>query len=249
MLVRRAGCGRGIGVVPLRAALVSLAVAVVAGCAGWGRQEPAEDIPSAPTEPVPAPGATVEPPPPRSPPSAPPIAALDAAHAEVVLLEHRHVPGRTLAALAPGEIGYYLDVLVARLRQHFGATGLVLERDVERVRLVLPPSAAYEHGSVRPGPELLGWLQRLHGVLAPFEQTLVSVHGHTDGSGEAAVNRRLSLERARAAAEVLAGLGISRSRLVVFGHGADRPVAADDTPQGRARNRRVEVWIDPLLRE
>jgi OmpA-OmpF porin, OOP family len=69
----------------------------------------------------------------------------------------------------------------------------------------------------------------------------ISVEGHTDSTGSDAYNSQLSQRRARAVAEYLAAHGVSSSRLRPVGMGESHPVASNDTREGRALNRRVEV--------
>ncbi len=69
----------------------------------------------------------------------------------------------------------------------------------------------------------------------------VEIQGHTDNIGSAAYNMKLSLRRAQAVADYLISHGISPSRLTVKGYGFTRPVASNDTPEGRALNRRVQI--------
>ena len=69
----------------------------------------------------------------------------------------------------------------------------------------------------------------------------VEIQGHTDNIGSAAYNMKLSLRRAQAVANYLIKHGISPSRLKVKGYGFTRPVASNDTPEGRALNRRVQL--------
>ncbi len=71
----------------------------------------------------------------------------------------------------------------------------------------------------------------------------VEIAGHTDATGSAEVNRRLSLARARAVMMYLARKGIAPERMEARGYGPDRPIATNGTPEGRARNRRVELSI------
>jgi OmpA family protein/glucodextranase-like protein len=76
---------------------------------------------------------------------------------------------------------------------------------------------------------------------APRE--VVVIEGHTDSIGTAEANRRLSVRRAEAVAEYLSQRqGVLRGRLVVEGHGEARPVAGNDTEDGRELNRRVEIY-------
>jgi OOP family OmpA-OmpF porin len=82
-------------------------------------------------------------------------------------------------------------------------------------------------------------LARLIGASGEGRRWLIE--GHTDSSGGAAHNRRLSARRAQAVVEWLAGQGIPPDRLQAVGHGPDRPVASNASPDGRALNRRVEA--------
>jgi outer membrane protein OmpA-like peptidoglycan-associated protein len=71
----------------------------------------------------------------------------------------------------------------------------------------------------------------------------IEISGHTDNTGSAAINLRLSGERAKAVVDYLTGKGIDRSRLTSRGYGSTQPVADNSTSQGRAKNRRVEFKI------
>ena len=73
--------------------------------------------------------------------------------------------------------------------------------------------------------------------------TDVTIYGHTDNTGTRAVNERISKERADAVANFLVGQGISRSRLTTEGLAFFQPVADNSTAEGRAQNRRVEIYI------
>lgn len=74
-------------------------------------------------------------------------------------------------------------------------------------------------------------------------QTNVQIYGHTDNTGSLAVNQRLSKERANSVMNYLMNSGVSSSRMVSDGFDYQFPVASNDTPEGRAQNRRVEVYI------
>ncbi len=73
--------------------------------------------------------------------------------------------------------------------------------------------------------------------------TDITIFGHTDNTGTREVNTRISKERAEAVANFLVGQGISRSRLTTEGLAFDQPIADNSTAEGRALNRRVEIYI------
>ena len=73
--------------------------------------------------------------------------------------------------------------------------------------------------------------------------TDVTIYGHTDNTGTRAVNERLSAERANSVANYLVSQGINRGRIKTEGLAYDQPVADNSTAEGRAQNRRVEVYI------
>lgn len=74
-------------------------------------------------------------------------------------------------------------------------------------------------------------------------ETDVTIYGHTDNTGSRSVNERVSLERAQSVAKFLAENGIVASRTTVEGLAFDVPVGDNATAEGRAQNRRVEVFI------
>ena len=76
-----------------------------------------------------------------------------------------------------------------------------------------------------------------------YADELVIVSGHTDSRGSAESNEVLSLRRAIAVKNYLAGAGVSVSRMLAFGFGERQPVATNATSEGRARNRRVIINI------
>jgi OmpA-OmpF porin, OOP family len=80
-------------------------------------------------------------------------------------------------------------------------------------------------------------------VLKAYPEAEVVVEGHTDTTGDAADNQRLSLERADVVKAALVARGISADRVKTAGIGQDRPVASNDTVEGRARNRRTELIV------
>jgi K(+)-stimulated pyrophosphate-energized sodium pump len=79
------------------------------------------------------------------------------------------------------------------------------------------------------------------GILKEFPAVTVALDGYTDNLGAARSNVRLSEARAQTVMAALAAAGIDASRLKSAGHGADKPLADNGTPEGRAQNRRTEL--------
>lgn len=79
--------------------------------------------------------------------------------------------------------------------------------------------------------------------MADLPDTDITVIGHTDNTGTAEVNERISGQRAASVANLLAAQGIATSRLKAEGHSFNEPVADNSTKEGQALNRRVEVYI------
>ena len=84
-------------------------------------------------------------------------------------------------------------------------------------------------------------VRKLASAFAGEQKTAILVVGHTDASGSAQTNQKLSERRARAVASILAEQGISAERMYFQGAGASRPVADNSDPLQRGKNRRVEI--------
>jgi outer membrane protein OmpA-like peptidoglycan-associated protein len=93
--------------------------------------------------------------------------------------------------------------------------------------------------ALRPGSGSV--IEEVVKLLQSLPALRVEVQGHTDSQGTAAHNQELSTRRAQAVARALALYGIDAARLSAKGYGAERPLADNETEDGRARNRRVEL--------
>ena len=92
-----------------------------------------------------------------------------------------------------------------------------------------------------PGEE--GKIGRIAEILKTVPERSFLVEGHTADVGTVEGQMKLSVERAEVVAELLRKSGIAPERIMYAGRGATRPVAPNDTPEGRALNRRVEITI------
>ena len=88
-----------------------------------------------------------------------------------------------------------------------------------------------------------GEVDNLAAILKTYEDVNIAIEGHTDNTGNAAMNEKLSLARAEAVKARLESTGIDASRISAAGFGSASPRETNDTPEGRAMNRRIEVRI------
>lgn len=150
-------------------------------------------------------------------------------------------------ALASPDVGYFIDVHEARLRQVLANTPVHMQRGDGQIRLVIPGSMSFGTNSAEIMEAVRPVLRDIAVVLVEFDKTLVSVLGHTDDRGDAAYNRTLSERRAVAVALFLARHGVAKDRLVGIGYGEEQPVAESDTETARTANRRIEILIEPVV--
>ncbi len=87
-------------------------------------------------------------------------------------------------------------------------------------------------------------IEKLAAFLKTYKELTVNIEGHTDSLGPAEYNKRLSIRRARAVADRLIELGVEADRVSAQGFGEERPVASNDTEEGRAQNRRVVTVLE-----
>jgi len=92
-------------------------------------------------------------------------------------------------------------------------------------------------------PEAKAVLNEAAALLGKHDRVVVEIAGHTDSKGSEEYNQGLSERRANAVRDYLTGKGVKASRLSARGYGESRPVASNDTDEGRAENRRVEMVI------
>jgi len=92
-------------------------------------------------------------------------------------------------------------------------------------------------------PESYNSLNKLVNLLRENPKVRIEVSGHTDNIGSATTNKTLSRNRALSVRNYLISQGIAGERVNYDGYGFERPIAPNDTPDGRAANRRVEIEI------
>lgn len=86
-------------------------------------------------------------------------------------------------------------------------------------------------------------LKNITAILKAYPNVRLKMGGYTDNTGDAAVNKKISNERANAAVQELVKLGVNAKRLEAEGYGPEHPIASNDTPEGRAQNRRIDIRV------
>jgi outer membrane protein OmpA-like peptidoglycan-associated protein len=140
----------------------------------------------------------------------------------------------------------WLDDYEPRLRVAIKDSNLQLERREDVLVITAPVEGSFNPD--RPAmllPVTLGPFTRVAKILEVDPKTAVLVLGHSDTSGAAPANVKLSQERAQAVAAIFRLSGLQRDRLMLRGMGGDAPRAANDSVEGRALNRRVELLVTP----
>ncbi len=142
----------------------------------------------------------------------------------------------------------------ARIRQQFASVEKIFSREEAQVlregndiiiRLV---GLNFAVGKAAIEPQYFGLLTRLQQAVNTFPECTVTVEGHTDSFGSNESNQKLSQERAEAVRQyILANMGLEESRISAVGYGESRPIANNETPEGRTKNRRIDVVIHPSI--
>ncbi len=152
--------------------------------------------------------------------------------------------GAAAGAATGGGIGWYMDKQERELRENLAGSGIQVERtNQNEIRLIMPGDITFDTAKTEVKHAFIPTLQSFAGTLTQYPQTRITIIGHTDSTGSVAFNDALSRNRALSVGQFLITSGIDSSRLDMFGEGPRRPIDTNATPQGRARNRRVEFRL------
>jgi outer membrane protein OmpA-like peptidoglycan-associated protein len=154
--------------------------------------------------------------------------------------------GAGIGALVGGAVGNYMDREAEALRKRLRATGVSVTRHGDHIILNMPGNVTFATDSADISSSFYEVLDSVALVLNEFEKTYVDVVGHTDSTGRADYNQALSVRRAQSVTDYLMTREVMAERLVVTGRVQTQPIASNDTPEGRALNRRVEIVLTPL---
>lgn len=123
-------------------------------------------------------------------------------------------------------------------------TGVEVQKTQDnRLKVLIPGDISFDPGRSDIKPNFRPVLDQFAQSLTANPGTVIQIVGHTDSSGNDAANVALSRERANATRDYLASRGVVTTRISTDGRGEREPIASNDTDAGRARNRRVEIFV------
>ncbi|HKT76482.1 MAG TPA: OmpA family protein [Sphingobium sp.] len=154
--------------------------------------------------------------------------------------------GAGIGAVAGAGIGAYMDAQEKKLREETAGSGVDVIRDGDNLVLRMPSGITFATDSSAVQPQFRPTLDQVSSVLAQYPKTYIDVYGHTDSDGSDAYNQTLSERRAQSVADYLTSHGVQSARIATRGFGETQPIASNETAEGKASNRRVEIKIAPV---
>jgi outer membrane protein OmpA-like peptidoglycan-associated protein len=157
------------------------------------------------------------------------------------------IVGAGIGAVAGAGVGAYMDAQEKKLRQQTAGTGIDVVREGDELLLRMPSGITFATNQSTIQPQFQATLDQVASTLAEYPKTMIDVLGHTDSDGAEAYNQALSERRAQAVSSYLASRGVKAVRIATMGYGETRPIASNETADGKAQNRRVEIKVVPAV--
>jgi outer membrane protein OmpA-like peptidoglycan-associated protein len=156
------------------------------------------------------------------------------------------IVGAGIGGLAGAGIGAYMDRQERDLRARTAGSDVRVTRQGDDLILNIPSGINFAYNSAAVEPQFRRTLDQVGQVLGQYNQTYVDIYGHTDSTGTHPYNQDLSERRAASVAGYLETRGVVAARIGTRGFGETQPIASNDSEEGRAANRRVEIKIVPI---
>jgi outer membrane protein OmpA-like peptidoglycan-associated protein len=162
------------------------------------------------------------------------------------------VVGAVGGALAGGAVGRYMDDQKRDLEKNLAAEIQAGQARVEKlpndvVRVTMTNQTAFDTDSTSIKPGFNTTMEKLADVVVRYRKTTLTVVGHTDDVGSDGYNQKLSERRALSVAQYLESKRVDSMRLAISGKGEAQPVASNTSEGGRQANRRVEIYVEPVV--
>jgi outer membrane protein OmpA-like peptidoglycan-associated protein len=149
--------------------------------------------------------------------------------------------GAAVGGAAGAYIGHYMDEQAKEMERDL--EGAKVERIGEGIKITFDSGLLFDVDKAGLKPKSKEDLNRLAVILNKYKDTKILLEGHTDATGSEEHNLELSRARAQSVANYLESDDVMPTRFTIMGYGESQPVASNDTAEGRALNRRVEVAI------
>jgi outer membrane protein OmpA-like peptidoglycan-associated protein len=162
------------------------------------------------------------------------------------------VIGAIGGGIAGGAVGAYMDSQKKDLEKNLAKEIQTHQARVDElpnhvVRVTMTSDTGFNTNSADIKPGFHSTLDKISDVVVRYGKTTLTVAGHTDDVGSAQYNQGLSERRARAVAQYLESKKVNEARLSLVGKGESMPIASNATEGGRAENRRVEIYVEPVV--
>lgn len=152
--------------------------------------------------------------------------------------------GAGVGALGGYAWSSYMAGKKAQMEQATAGTGVQVTQTADnRLELNVPNDISFAINSAAIEPQLRPVLDQFAAGLGSQQGLEITIVGHTDSTGTDAINDPLSLARAGSVRAYLSGRGVNPALIRTEGRGSHQPIASNDTAEGRARNRRVEIYL------
>ena len=154
--------------------------------------------------------------------------------------------------LAGGAVGAYMDNQKKDLEKNLSSEIRARQARVDElpnhvVRVTMTGDTGFNTNSTEIKPGFHSTLDKIADVVVRYGKTTLTVAGHTDNVGSAQYNQGLSERRANSVAQYLESKRVQAVRLSIVGKGESMPIASNSTEGGRAENRRVEIYVQPVV--
>ena len=160
----------------------------------------------------------------------------------------RATRGAVLGGAAGAVIGNIwskrMEAQKQQMEQATRGTGVqVTQTQDNRLKLEIPSDVSFDTGRSDIKSNFQPVLERFAQTLQENPATTVTIIGHTDSTGTPDINQPLSVDRAARTRDYLAARGVNPNRITIEGRGEREPIASNNDASGRARNRRVEIYV------
>ena len=138
----------------------------------------------------------------------------------------------------------HMEKQKAEMEQATQGTGVSVSQTADnQLKLDIPSDVSFDTNRYEIKSNLRPILDRFATTLNQNPVTMVTIIGHTDSTGTDAINNPLSVNRAASTRDYLVARGVATNRIAIDGRGSREPIADNNTVDGRAKNRRVEIFV------